>query len=182
MGKRDFGFLRCRRFRRRWARFPRGWRGRGEAYVGCSMRLTAAAFPQFLTPSAVRRDRGVFTAVRRGAGSSARQIVVNAFLGFGSWGRSSLRIVFPPEPPVATLLGPERRAAGKGAPLFGAAERTLAGEHRSGNRDLPTGGGAGSRSGDSRWWALSEFRRPWAAPATAVSAPPLRSETSRASR
>ena len=41
-------------------------------------------------------------------------------------------IVFPPEPPVAMTDGPERRTAGKGAPVFGAAERTLAGEHRSG--------------------------------------------------
>lgn len=41
-------------------------------------------------------------------------------------------IVFPPEPPVAMTGRPERRTAGKGAPLFGAAERTLAGEHRSG--------------------------------------------------
>ena len=42
------------------------------------------------------------------------------------------REVFPPEPPVAYAGSPERRAAGKGAPAFGAAERTLAGEHRSG--------------------------------------------------
>jgi hypothetical protein len=40
--------------------------------------------------------------------------------------------VFPPEPPVATTIRPERRAAVKGAPLFGAAKRTLDGEHRSG--------------------------------------------------
>jgi hypothetical protein len=40
--------------------------------------------------------------------------------------------VFPPEPPVAIAIRPERRAAVKGAPLFGAAERTLDGEHRSG--------------------------------------------------
>jgi hypothetical protein len=44
-------------------------------------------------------------------------------------------IVFPPEPPVAMTDGPERRTAGKGAPGFGAAERTLAGEHRSGISD-----------------------------------------------
>ena len=30
------------------------------------------------------------------------------------------------------MLWPERRAAGKGAPVLGAAKRTLAGEHRSG--------------------------------------------------
>jgi hypothetical protein len=29
--------------------------------------------------------------------------------------------VFPPEPPVATSLPPERRGAGKGAPALGAA-------------------------------------------------------------
>jgi len=30
------------------------------------------------------------------------------------------------------MAWPERRAAGKGAPVFGAAKRTLAGEHRFG--------------------------------------------------
>jgi len=40
--------------------------------------------------------------------------------------------VFPPEPPVAITIRPERRGAVKGAPLFGAAKRTLDGEHRSG--------------------------------------------------
>jgi hypothetical protein len=40
--------------------------------------------------------------------------------------------MFPPEPPVAITSLPERRAAVKGAPLFGAAKRTLDGEHRSG--------------------------------------------------
>ena len=40
--------------------------------------------------------------------------------------------VFPPEPPVAMRVWPERRGAVKGAPLFGAAKRTLDGEHRSG--------------------------------------------------
>ena len=33
--------------------------------------------------------------------------------------------VFPPEPPVAKTLVPERRGVGKGAPAFGAAKRTL---------------------------------------------------------
>ena len=33
--------------------------------------------------------------------------------------------MFPPEPPVAITIWPERRTAVKGAPLFGAAERTL---------------------------------------------------------
>jgi hypothetical protein len=42
------------------------------------------------------------------------------------------REVFPPEPPVAITVWPERRGAVKGAPQFGAAKRTLDGEHRSG--------------------------------------------------
>ena len=46
-----------------------------------------------------------------------------------AWAR---RRVFPPEPPVAITVRPERRGAVKGAPLFGAAKRTLDGEHRSG--------------------------------------------------
>jgi len=40
--------------------------------------------------------------------------------------------VLPPEPRVAVSTGPERSAAVKGAPVFGAAKRTLDGEHRSG--------------------------------------------------
>lgn len=40
--------------------------------------------------------------------------------------------MFPPEPPVAITIRPERRGGVKGAPLFGAAQRTLDGEHRSG--------------------------------------------------
>ena len=40
--------------------------------------------------------------------------------------------MFPPEPPVAITFRSERRTDVKGAPLFGAAERTLDGEHRSG--------------------------------------------------
>jgi len=43
-----------------------------------------------------------------------------------------LCLVIPPEPPVADATSPQRRTAGKGAPLLGAAERTLAGEHRCG--------------------------------------------------
>jgi len=43
-----------------------------------------------------------------------------------------LCLVIPPEPPVADLDSPQRRAAGKGAPVFGAAERTLACKHRCG--------------------------------------------------
>src|SRR3954469_6782485 len=42
------------------------------------------------------------------------------------------RRVFPPEPPVAITVWPERRGDVKGAPLFGAAKRTLDVEHRSG--------------------------------------------------
>ena len=34
-------------------------------------------------------------------------------------------LLFPPEPPLAIIIRPERRAAGKGTPLFGAARRTL---------------------------------------------------------
>ena len=40
--------------------------------------------------------------------------------------------MFPPEPPVAITVPPDRRADVKGAPQFGAAKRTLDGEHRSG--------------------------------------------------
>ena len=40
--------------------------------------------------------------------------------------------MFPPEPPVVMKVRPERRAVVKGAPLLGAAKRTLDGEHRSG--------------------------------------------------
>jgi hypothetical protein len=52
--------------------------------------------------------------------------------------------MFPPEPPVAITIWPERRAAVKGAPQFGAAKRTLDGEHRSGNDKASTGGVAGT--------------------------------------
>jgi hypothetical protein len=54
-----------------------------------------------------------------------------------------LCLVIPPEPPVADLDSPQRRAAGKGAPVFGAAERTLAREHRCGTLDGSTGGSGG---------------------------------------
>ena len=53
-------------------------------------------------------------------------------------------IVFPSEPPVAMTDGPERSTAVKGAPVFGAAKRTLDGEHRSGSGIASTGGVAGS--------------------------------------
>src|SRR4051812_40183382 len=42
------------------------------------------------------------------------------------------RRVFPPEPPVEITVWPERRGDVKGAPVFGAAKRTLDVEHRSG--------------------------------------------------
>jgi len=45
---------------------------------------------------------------------------------------AGVREVFPPEPPVAITIPPERRGDVKGALLFGAAERTLDVEHRSG--------------------------------------------------
>ena len=45
------------------------------------------------------------------------------------------RGVFPLEPPVANIIRPERRGGVKGAPGFGAAKRTLEGEHRSGIDD-----------------------------------------------
>src|SRR5215471_12275675 len=64
--------------------------------------------------------------------------------------------MFPPETPVAVATWPER-AAVKGAPKFGAAKRTLDGEHRSGTGTVSTGGEAGTCS---CWWALS---RSWTA-------------------
>jgi hypothetical protein len=59
---------------------------------------------------------------------------------FLAWGS----VVFPPEPPVA-LIGPtEGIAAVKGAPVVGAAERTLDGEKRSVIGNLT--GGAGGKT------------------------------------
>ena len=49
-------------------------------------------------------------------------------------------MVFPPEPPVAPATPAERPGAVKGAPVFGAAKRTLDGEDRSGIGVLMTGG------------------------------------------
>jgi len=43
----------------------------------------------------------------------------------GSMNRNSGLIVFPPGPTVASCLKPERRGAGKGAPVCGAAKPTL---------------------------------------------------------
>jgi hypothetical protein len=50
-----------------------------------------------------------------------------------------VEIVIPSEPPRRVCVLPERSGGGKGAPLFGAAQRTLAAEHRSGSRDSATG-------------------------------------------
>jgi hypothetical protein len=44
------------------------------------------------------------------------------------------------------MVWPERRGAGKGAPVLGAAKRTLAGEHRSGTRNKTSMGGAGGNT------------------------------------
>jgi len=52
-------------------------------------------------------------------------------------------VIFPPEPPVVLVLPSERPAAVKGAPAFGAAERTLDGEDGSGTGLLTTGGSGG---------------------------------------
>src|ERR1700688_1786158 len=52
-------------------------------------------------------------------------------------------VFFPPEPPVAPAASAERPAAVKGAPGFGAAERTLDGEDRSATRTPATGGWRG---------------------------------------
>jgi hypothetical protein len=52
-------------------------------------------------------------------------------------------VIFPPEPPVASMLSAERPGAVKGAPAFGAAERTLDGEDRSGIGPIATGGFGG---------------------------------------
>ena len=63
--------------------------------------------------------------------------------------------MFPPEPPVATTSRPERRTAVKGAPLFGAAKRTLDSEHRSGTHETFDG----RRSGNT--FPLVSFERVW---------------------
>ena len=52
--------------------------------------------------------------------------------------------MFPPEPPVAIATRPERRAAVKGAPGFGAAKRTLDCEHRSGTPEIVDGRRSGN--------------------------------------
>jgi hypothetical protein len=63
--------------------------------------------------------------------------------------------VFPPEPPVAITIRPERRGDVKGAPQFGAAERTLDVEHRSGIHHTFDG----RRSGNTFPLVSSEPRR-----------------------
>jgi len=57
--------------------------------------------------------------------------------------RYRVRVIFPPEPPVAYGTPSERPGAVKGAPAFGAAKRTLDGEDRSGIAALSTGGSGG---------------------------------------
>src|SRR5437764_14546486 len=52
--------------------------------------------------------------------------------GTPAFGFRAGRRVFPPEPPAAITVWPERRGDVKGAPVFGAAKRTLDVEHRSG--------------------------------------------------
>ena len=81
--------------------------------------------------------------------------------------------MFPPEPPVAITAWPERSGAVKGAPLFGAAKRTLDSEHRSGTHDTFDGrlGGntflrvsselLGGKNGDSKGERNRRFRSPW---------------------
>jgi hypothetical protein len=64
--------------------------------------------------------------------------------GFGFLFLAAACVMIPPEPPVAMVTWPERRAAVKGAPQFGAAKRTLDGEHRSGCGLASTGGVAGT--------------------------------------
>jgi hypothetical protein len=80
--------------------------------------------------------------------------------------------VFPPEPPVAIPVWPERRGGVKGAPQFGAAKRTLDGEHRSGIDQASTGGVGGNtfplvsseprsgKNGDSKGERNRRFRSP----------------------
>jgi hypothetical protein len=79
----------------------------------------------------------------------------------GSLNRISSQIVFPPEPPVATAFGWNGAQRAKGALVSGAAQRTLAGEHRSGIGLLSGRADSGENtiSRDSRWWALSESGR-----------------------
>jgi hypothetical protein len=63
--------------------------------------------------------------------------------------------VFPPEPPVAFIVRPERRTDVKGAPQFGAAKRTLDVEHCSGIHprvDGRLGGNTFPLVGFERWF------------------------------
>jgi hypothetical protein len=63
---------------------------------------------------------------------------------------------FPPEPPVAVAFSPERTGAVQGAPVFGAAKRTLDREDRSGIRGITAGGSGGKPTfpaGELRAWS-----------------------------
>jgi hypothetical protein len=69
-------------------------------------------------------------------------------------------VVFPPEPPVVFVPPAERPAAVKGAPVFGAAKRTLDGENRSGIGFLKTGGSGGKTTfpaGELRAFSYAAF-------------------------
>jgi hypothetical protein len=60
--------------------------------------------------------------------------------------------VFPPEPPVAITIRPERRGAVKGEPGLARRSEPLTASTVLASTQTSTGGGAGTRS---RWWALS---------------------------
>jgi hypothetical protein len=63
--------------------------------------------------------------------------------------------VLPPAPPVAISFSPEPRGAVKGAPVFGAAKRTLDSEHGFRHERDETGGPAGTR------FLLVSLERSW---------------------
>jgi len=89
---------------------------------------------------------GVFPAIpqqaRTGSQVTTRQPACQAIAKEFSKPTKRAAAVFPPEPPVAPAGQAERPTAGKGAPDFGAAQRTLAGEDRSAIR-ISTGGAGG---------------------------------------
>lgn len=62
-------------------------------------------------------------------------------------------VSIPPEPPVAVACRAERPGVVKGAPVFGAAQRTLDNEDRSATRGMRTGG-----SGDIDIYPAGELR------------------------
>jgi hypothetical protein len=70
------------------------------------------------------------------------------------WHNSSSYRLIPPEPPVALRTGPERRGECKGAPGFGAAQRTLVLEHRCGICSSRRAA-FGRDQERSCWWAQS---------------------------